>query len=54
MTFVNTSPRAGSYDSPLQFPPPSVLGNITIVASVRGGVNMLVVNILFVVQRSRQ
>ena len=35
MMFVNNRPRTGSYERPLQLPPPSVLGNVTIVRSSR-------------------
>src|SRR5207249_10688989 len=38
ITLVNTRPSVGSYDKPFQLPPPSVLGNVTIVPSVPGGV----------------
>ena len=38
ITFVNSRPRAGSYENPFQLPPPSVLGNVTIVASTSAGV----------------
>ena len=52
--FVNNRPRTGSYERPLQLPPPSVLGNVTIVRSSVGGVNIPRVNILLSSQRSRQ
>src|SRR4051812_33080240 len=54
MMFVKTRCRPGSYDSPLQFPPPSVLGNMTIVRSSGDGVNKGAANMRFLSQRSRQ
>ena len=38
ITLVNARPSVGSYENPLQFPPPSVLGNVSIVPSTSGGV----------------
>src|SRR5262245_4640544 len=38
ITLVKTRPRVGSYERPFQLAPPSVLGNVTIVASTAGGV----------------
>src|SRR5438874_8506245 len=38
ITLVNTRPSVGSYDSPFQLPPPTVLGKVTIVPSGPGGV----------------
>src|SRR5262245_28022774 len=54
MMLVNTSLRPGSKDNPLQLPPPSVLGNITIVPSSGDGVNIGEANMRFLSQRSRQ
>src|SRR5262245_43089667 len=36
ITLVNASPSVGSYEKPFQLPPPSVLGNVTIVPSTPG------------------
>ena len=52
--FVKRRPRRESYDSPLQLPPPSVLGNVTIVPSSPGGVKIPFVYILWVFQSSLQ
>src|SRR4051812_42368309 len=38
ITLVNARPSVGSYENPLQLPPPSVLGNVSIVPSTSGGV----------------
>src|SRR5580765_3497227 len=48
ITLVNASPSVGSYESPFQLPPPSVLGNVTMVPSTPGGVYGPLVNIPFV------
>ena len=53
-TLVNTRWSVGSYDRPFQFPPPIVLGNVSIVPSVPGGVYMPFVYIAFLFQRSLQ
>src|SRR5437868_674638 len=38
ITLVNARPSVGSYEKPLQLPPPRVLGNVSIVPSTPGGV----------------
>ena len=52
--FVKSSFRPGSKESPLQLPPPTVLGNITMVRSSGVGVNISAANMRFFSQRSRQ
>ena len=54
MTLVNTSPRVGSYEKPLQLPPPSVLGKRHHRAVEPGGVNIPFVYIAFVSHSSLQ
>ena len=54
ITLVNTRPSDASYDVPFQLPPPSVLGNVTIVASVLAGVYGPFVNMPFFSHRSLQ
>src|SRR5439155_16598459 len=44
-------PSVWSYDRPFQFPPPTVLGNVTIVPSTPGGVYGPLVYIWFESQR---
>ena len=54
ITFVNARPSVGSYEKPFQLPPPSVLGNVTIVPSTPGGVYGPFVYIAFVSHSSLQ
>src|SRR5262245_8174453 len=48
ITFVTSRPSSGSYANPFQLPPPSVLGNVTIMPSVPAGVNGPLASIPFV------
>src|SRR3954469_23451517 len=54
ITLVNASPVVGSYEKPFQLPPPTVLGNVTMVPSTPGGVNGPLVYIAFLSHRSLQ
>src|SRR3954465_4781919 len=54
ITLVNTRPSVGSYENPFQLPPPSVLGNVSIVPSASGGVYGPFVYIPFLSQSSLQ
>ena len=51
---MNARPSVGSTDRPFQLPPPSVLGNVTIVPSVPGGVYGPLVYIALVCHSSLQ
>ncbi len=54
ITLVNARPSVGSDESPFQLPPPTVLGNVSIVPSTPGGVYGPFVYIAFASQSSLQ